>query len=650
MLFACPTSIAAVRPPIVLGYHGIADIDPAHDPVRLFVSPARLRAQVTRLKKRGYELVHMAEFARRLHARQPLRGVAALTFDDGTRDIAETAAPLLAELNVPGTVYVCPGLFGKPYPWSGEAAGVRLMTADEVVSLAGEGTFEIGSPRTITRCWGKRPARKRTGTWPSPRIASRTFWAGRSPASVTRAATTPTPVRLRRDKRVTPARSRAVLGGSWDPYEPSEDAPHPGRIRDVRAEVARAVLRDARPRSCPRGEVADPPLQTPRRARVLSRRMRVLQTAQPPHGGVAEHIRAVSLQLAAWGEAQVEAALAPDSRVIEPLREAGIPTHEIHYRPSLTSAGADLRALRELVALIRARSFDLIHAHGAKAGVLGRLAGVLTRTPVVYTPHGWAFNEYEFRDPSPSRLHHVTVVQTERRLARLARFTICVSRFEEYAAAAQRLPHPERRRVVHHGVEVDRRAEPDPQLIEWKADGVLIGAVSVFRPEKGLNHLVEAAAILRERAPGVRVALVGEGDEREALERQIARLDLGQVARVFSYGGSVEPHLAALDCFALPSFQFEAAGIGVLEAMAMGLPVVASRIGGVPESVRDGETGVLVSPGDPSALAGAILELAADGSTRRRMGEAGQAVVAEGFTLGREATRLAALYREASRD
>jgi peptidoglycan/xylan/chitin deacetylase (PgdA/CDA1 family) len=129
---------------VILAYHGIADVDPRHDPDRLFVAPDRFRSQVETLLARGYELVAMAEFAKRLTAGPP-RDTCALTFDDGTLDMLERLLPILRDLGVPGTIYACPGLLGRPYPWADAAADVRLMTADELRELAGDPLIEVGS-------------------------------------------------------------------------------------------------------------------------------------------------------------------------------------------------------------------------------------------------------------------------------------------------------------------------------------------------------------------------------------------------------------------------------------------------------------------------------------------------------------------------
>ena len=130
---------------MILGYHGIAEVEPRHDPVRLFVSPVRLRGQIRRMQRRGYRFLTMAAFVQELAAGRPPDRICALTFDDGTEDHLTELKPVLEELQVPGTVYVCPGLYGEAYPWCDPAAGVRLMHAEEVAELARSPLIEIGS-------------------------------------------------------------------------------------------------------------------------------------------------------------------------------------------------------------------------------------------------------------------------------------------------------------------------------------------------------------------------------------------------------------------------------------------------------------------------------------------------------------------------
>jgi peptidoglycan/xylan/chitin deacetylase (PgdA/CDA1 family) len=134
-----------VKPPLVLAYHGLGELTPAQDPDGLMVPPERFRRHVVRLRSRGYEFVTQAEFARRLRAAGPPRATVSLTFDDGPEDNATVLPRLLEELEVPATLFVCPGLLGRPYQWLDPEAGVRLMDRDQLRALAPHPLIEIGS-------------------------------------------------------------------------------------------------------------------------------------------------------------------------------------------------------------------------------------------------------------------------------------------------------------------------------------------------------------------------------------------------------------------------------------------------------------------------------------------------------------------------
>jgi peptidoglycan/xylan/chitin deacetylase (PgdA/CDA1 family) len=133
------------RPPLVLAYHGIAEIPSRHDPARLFVTPRRFRAHVRWLIRRGYRFLSMSALAPLLSGGAPPRGICALTFDDGSEDNATVLAPILRDLDIPATLYVCPGLLGQRYPWAAPDAGVRFMTEEALVALSRDPLIEIGS-------------------------------------------------------------------------------------------------------------------------------------------------------------------------------------------------------------------------------------------------------------------------------------------------------------------------------------------------------------------------------------------------------------------------------------------------------------------------------------------------------------------------
>jgi len=175
--------------------------------------------------------------------------------------------------------------------------------------------------------------------------------------------------------------------------------------------------------------------------------------------------------------------------------------------------------------------------------------------------------------------------------------------------------------------------------------GPVIGTVSVLRGKKGHRFLLEAAARLRQEYPGLKVIVVGDGPGRDGLWREAKALELERTVSFLGFRQDIPRILATFDVFVFPSLE-EALGAAILEAMAAGKAVVASRVGGIPEAVVDRETGLLVPPADSGALAEAVRKLLQDPDLRRRMGEQGRLRVEEQFSLNRMLDRTAALYRD----
>jgi peptidoglycan/xylan/chitin deacetylase (PgdA/CDA1 family) len=134
-----------MKPPLVLAYHGLVRLPRRLDPHNLMVDPDRFRDQVASLRRRGYSFVTVSEFGRSLRNGSPPRGLCALTFDDGSADNAHVLPELLEGLHVPATVFVCPGLLGRPHPFTPAEAGIRLMSEDELRAIGSLPSFEIGS-------------------------------------------------------------------------------------------------------------------------------------------------------------------------------------------------------------------------------------------------------------------------------------------------------------------------------------------------------------------------------------------------------------------------------------------------------------------------------------------------------------------------
>jgi glycosyltransferase involved in cell wall biosynthesis len=201
-------------------------------------------------------------------------------------------------------------------------------------------------------------------------------------------------------------------------------------------------------------------------------------------------------------------------------------------------------------------------------------------------------------------------------------------------------------RHIESGVMSCEGALPDPELVMFKGDRPLAGMVSVLRPQKDPVLLVRAAARLLERGelPG-RVAIVGNGPIEQEVRDEIERLGVAPEVAWFPYRGAVDPYLAALDLFVLPS-AWEALPLSLLEAMSCGLPIVATAVGGTPEAVEDGLTGRVVQHGDEEALAGALRDVLANTTLRHAMGDAGRARYEARFRLDRMIDETATLYRE----
>jgi glycosyltransferase involved in cell wall biosynthesis len=280
----------------------------------------------------------------------------------------------------------------------------------------------------------------------------------------------------------------------------------------------------------------------------------------------------------------------------------------------------DLAGLVELVRLLRRHRPDILHASSSKAGILGRMAAPLAGVPIrVFTVHGWAFAAYS---GLAGRLYRLA----DRLVRPLTTVTVCVSERERELGVAAGTCDADRTVVIPNAVDV----ADAPRAGAARRDRPLIVAVGRLKAPKDFLTLVRALG--RLEADSFTAVIVGEGPDRARLEEEIRSLGLAESVTLAGERRDVPELLAAADIFALASSS-EGMPVSVLEAMAAGLPVVASRVGGLPEQVVDGVTGVLVEPGDPEDLAEALAGLVADRELRRRLGAAGRARAEQAFDL-----------------
>jgi glycosyltransferase involved in cell wall biosynthesis len=360
---------------------------------------------------------------------------------------------------------------------------------------------------------------------------------------------------------------------------------------------------------------------------------RVALVCEPPHGGVAEHVTQLALGLGARGFEPL-VLHPPALRTAGALREAGVRTVEVDLRRDYGHPHLDAAAVRAVGRVLRRERVSLVHAHAAKAGVVARVAAHLVGRPALYTPHCFPF----VGEISAARRAFGLAV--ERALAPRTAAIVCVCEDERELARAEGIRAP--LEVIHNGCPPCDGVAPDERLLALAAAGPLIGAVTVLRRQKAIEVLLDAAPAVLAAVPEARIAIVGDGPEREALGARARALGLDDRVAFLPFTGPPSRHLRALDVYVLPS-AWEAFPIGVLEALACGVPQVAADVGGTREAVAP-DTGVLVPPRDPGALALALIELLGDEPRRRAMAEASRERHAQRFELAPMLDATAALY------
>jgi len=309
-------------------------------------------------------------------------------------------------------------------------------------------------------------------------------------------------------------------------------------------------------------------------------------------------------------------------------KEQGIEVVDLRPLVRRISPFNDVKAFISIFRFLRRLKPDIVHTHTSKAGILGRLAACIARVPIIiHTPHGHVFYGHFGRSLSKIFL------QMEKLLGRITHHQIGLTPEEGNDYLRLSVSKPSNTSVIHSGVDIHRFIEGAKQRTRKSkelgipADSLVIGYVGWLIPIKGVTHLVNAMARVVEQHPKSILVLVGKGDEKGEeeikLKEQVERAGLADKVRFLGWRPDVDEIMGCFDIFVLPSLN-EGMGRVLVEAMAAGLPIVASRVGGIPDLVKDGRNGLLVPPADASALAKAISDLLAEKKNRNRMGKAGK--------------------------
>lgn len=340
-------------------------------------------------------------------------------------------------------------------------------------------------------------------------------------------------------------------------------------------------------------------------------------------------------------------ACAPGGKLNELVRSHGMRVFPFKNLVQPLHPLKDTLAVLDLALFLKRRFYHIVHTHNSKAGFVGRLAARLAGVPVVvHTVHGFSFHDQEplWRQWLFRRM--------ERLASRWCDHLIFISQPLLSWAMREGIGNRTQRKKIYSGIELERF---QPASLETRAGSrkkwglgqgdAVVGMVSKLWNGKGHAQLLHAFQKVRQVKAEARLVIVGEGYLLEELQRLAAKLGLEGSVLFTGFQMDVAPLIATFDVAVLPSL-FEGMGRVLLEAMAMETPVVASRVGGIPELVEHGTNGYLVRPGDSEGLKDAILKILDNPFLARKMGQEGRKKVKAEFDALTMVDAIEDVYRE----
>jgi len=352
------------------------------------------------------------------------------------------------------------------------------------------------------------------------------------------------------------------------------------------------------------------------------------------YGGISRYILNLSRGLSARGNSVTVASSGGDA--LKALEESGVRHLHIPIRTKFELSLRIVMCLFKLIPFIKREKIDIIHSHTRVTQILGSILGNLTKVVYVSTCHGF-FKKRIVRKIFPCWGKRVIAISDAVKEHLVRDFGI----------------KPHRVKMVYNGVDSLRLSEMNQQDTDRLRDkfglkkGPVVGIVARLSEVKGHRFLIEAMQKVIEEFPGAELFIVGEGRLKEALRRLVTSLGMEKSVVFYPSVPDTYEVLSVMDVFAMPSLQ-EGLGLALMEAMAAGLPIVASDIGGIPALIKDGYNGLLVKPGDSGALAEAILSLLRDKHRASLTGKVARDFITKNFSLEKMAEETERVYREVS--
>jgi len=374
--------------------------------------------------------------------------------------------------------------------------------------------------------------------------------------------------------------------------------------------------------------------------------LRILEVTKST-GGVGEYVRwlAEGLDKSLF---QITVACLSEGSEILATRLKGIPGVDAfslsmdRYR---ISPWSDARVVKSLKHHLRDHPYDLIHAHASKPGFIARLAAHGSGLPVIYSPHCFSFHK------GTSPLEASLFALAERFAAKhwTSRFLL-VAESEKRLAQKYKVGRPEQFRTVFSGIDAKDYQEPvnrptQRDLLGLPAEGFVVGSIGRLGRQKAPLDFIRAAAILSRSMPEVQFIWIGSGPLKAEAEQMSESLGLTNKMHFVGDRKDVAACLAVMDCYVHTSL-WEGFPLVILEAMAAGVPVVATDIPGTDEAIRSGSDGLLIPPADPQACAEAINQVLSDPGLAHQLSQAGKEKVITRFNRQQMLAGITQVYLE----
>jgi glycosyltransferase involved in cell wall biosynthesis len=336
----------------------------------------------------------------------------------------------------------------------------------------------------------------------------------------------------------------------------------------------------------------------------------------------------------------------PEGNLHDEARAAGVDLQLMRELVRPIDPLTDAIALAKLTVFCRRGRYDIVHTHSSKAGILGRVAARAAGVPiVVHTLHSLVFGEHA--TPNKNALY----ILLKRLVAPLTHRYISVCDATRRGALDKGIGRPENHCVVYSGFHIEPflriREELSVAEVGLAPEHLVVGKVARISQQKGHEHFVEAARLIAAAEPRARFLLVGDGNQRQAIEDRIGRLGLRER---FVLAGLVPPEavpalMQAMEVVVHTSLREGLARV-IPQAAAVGKPVVGFALDGTPEAIQDGVSGFCARPYDAAEVAARVLEILPDEERRCRMGKAGRTFATANFPVEVMVDRINAVYRD----